>query len=89
VVATAYSHELKQYGLKQGLTNYAAAYCTGLLLARRVLSKFNLADTYKVRGTCAWHNCGPSLIVSHEAFSVLRGPGMGKKWKSNTFAVLE
>jgi len=47
VVSTAYSHELKQYGLKQGLTNYAAAYCTGLLLARRVLTKFNLADTYK------------------------------------------
>ena len=49
MVSTAYSHELKQYGLKQGLTNYAAAYCTGLLLARRVLTKFNLADTYKVR----------------------------------------
>lgn len=49
VVATAYSHELKEFGLKQGLTNYAAAYCTGLLLARRVLTKFNLADTYKVR----------------------------------------
>ena len=49
VVATAYSHELKQYGLKMGLTNYAAAYCTGLLLARRVLTKYGLADTYKVR----------------------------------------
>lgn len=48
VVAAAYSHELKNYGLKQGLTNYAAAYCTGLLLARRVLTKFGLADTYKV-----------------------------------------
>jgi large subunit ribosomal protein L5e len=48
VVASAYSHELKEYGLKQGLTNYSAAYCTGLLLARRVLTKFKLADTYKV-----------------------------------------
>jgi large subunit ribosomal protein L5e len=47
VVASAYSHELKEYGLKQGLTNYSAAYCTGLLLARRVLTKFKLADTYK------------------------------------------
>ena len=36
VVAAAYSHELPRYGVKVGLTNYAAAYCTGLLLARRV-----------------------------------------------------
>lgn len=38
----AYSHELPRYGLKVGLTNYAAAYCTGLLLARRVNSKLGL-----------------------------------------------
>lgn len=36
IVAAAYSHELPRYGVKVGLTNYAAAYCTGLLLARRV-----------------------------------------------------
>ena len=36
VVCAAYSHELPRYGVKVGLTNYAAAYCTGLLLARRV-----------------------------------------------------
>jgi len=41
-VAAAYSHELPRYGLKYGLTNYAAAYATGLLLARRVNHKFNL-----------------------------------------------
>jgi len=42
VIAAAYSHELPRYGIKLGLTNYAAAYATGLLLARRVNSKFNL-----------------------------------------------
>lgn len=36
IVAAAYSHELPKYGITVGLTNYAAAYCTGLLLARRV-----------------------------------------------------
>lgn len=36
VLAAAYSHELPQFGVTVGLTNYAAAYCTGLLLARRV-----------------------------------------------------
>jgi len=37
VVASAYAHELPRFGVKGGLTNYAAAYCTGLLLARRHL----------------------------------------------------
>merc|ERR1712127_530720 len=46
VVAAAYSHELPRYGVKVGLTNYAAAYCTGLLLSRRLLKKFKLDETY-------------------------------------------
>jgi len=46
IVCAAYSHELPRYGVKVGLTNYAAAYCTGLLLARRLLSKFNLDKLY-------------------------------------------
>jgi len=46
VICAAYSHELPRYGVKVGLTNYAAAYCTGLLLARRLLTKLNLADIY-------------------------------------------
>merc|ERR1711937_1017867 len=41
------SHELPRYGVKVGLTNYAAAYCTGLLLARRTLQKFNLDSIYE------------------------------------------
>jgi len=41
-LASAYSHELPRYGIKLGLTNYAAAYATGLLLARRVNAKFGL-----------------------------------------------
>jgi large subunit ribosomal protein L5e len=46
IVCAAYSHELPKYGVKVGLTNYAAAYCTGLLLARRILKKFNLDSIY-------------------------------------------
>jgi large subunit ribosomal protein L5e len=42
VLAAAYAHELPRYGIKLGLTNYAAAYATGLLLARRVNAKFSL-----------------------------------------------
>lgn len=47
IVASAQSRELERYGLKFGFTNYAATYATGLLLARRVLGKFGLADIYK------------------------------------------
>jgi len=45
-VAAAYSHELRRYGVKVGFTNYAAAYATGLLLARRVNKKFGLDELY-------------------------------------------
>ncbi|XP_050418175.1 60S ribosomal protein L5 [Patella vulgata] len=47
VICSAYAHELPRYGVKVGLTNYAAAYCTGLLLARRLLQKFKLDGIYK------------------------------------------
>ena len=47
IVSAAYAHELPEYGLKVGLTNYSAGYCVGLLIARRVLTKFGLADTYE------------------------------------------
>merc|ERR1719189_527270 len=47
IICAAYSHELPRYGVKVGLTNYAAAYCTGLLLARRVLQKLKLDKIYE------------------------------------------
>jgi len=37
-MCAAESSELKNYGLSAGQTNYAAAYATGLLLARRLLT---------------------------------------------------
>lgn len=46
IVCAAYSHELPKYGIKVGLTNYASAYCTGLLLARRLLKKLGLDKLY-------------------------------------------
>lgn len=47
IVSSAYAHELPKYGVKVGLTNYAAAYCTGLLIARRTLQKFGLDKLYE------------------------------------------
>eukprot|EP01116_Phalansterium_solitarium_P011263 TRINITY_DN26894_c0_g1_i1.p2 TRINITY_DN26894_c0_g1~~TRINITY_DN26894_c0_g1_i1.p2 ORF type:complete len:315 (-),score=105.33 TRINITY_DN26894_c0_g1_i1:120-1028(-) len=48
ILAAAYGHELTRYGFPvPHVTNYAAAYATGLLVARRLLTKLNLADKYK------------------------------------------
>lgn len=46
VLAAAYSHELPRYGITHGLTNWSAAYATGLLVARRVLQKLGLDKVY-------------------------------------------
>ncbi|EMF17397.1 60S ribosomal protein L5 [Sphaerulina musiva SO2202] len=46
VFVAAYGHELKRYGVTHGLTNWAAAYCVGLLIARRALNKLELEDTF-------------------------------------------
>eukprot|EP00742_Colponemidia_sp_Colp-10_P004382 GILJ01004678.1.p2 GENE.GILJ01004678.1~~GILJ01004678.1.p2 ORF type:complete len:310 (-),score=94.18 GILJ01004678.1:66-857(-) len=47
VIAAAYSHELKAFGITHGLTNYAAAYSTGLLLARRTLNKLKIDKEFE------------------------------------------
>jgi len=46
VVMAAYSHELPAFGVSVGLTNYAAAYATGLLVARRLLTKLGIAEKF-------------------------------------------
>ncbi|KAF8341541.1 uncharacterized protein EI90DRAFT_2965930 [Cantharellus anzutake] len=47
VFAAATSKELPRYGISHGLTNWTAAYATGLLVARRALTKLGLADKYE------------------------------------------
>ena len=37
---------MKRYGISNGLTNWAAAYATGLLLARRALKKLDLDEDF-------------------------------------------
>jgi large subunit ribosomal protein L5e len=51
VVAQATSQELTKYGIPIGHTNYAAAYATGLLAARRTLKKFEMDSTIKGKET--------------------------------------
>jgi len=47
ILCQAQSTELGRYGLSVGLKNYAAAYCTGLLCARRLLQKVGLDELYE------------------------------------------
>ena len=68
-MAAAYSHELPEFGLDAGLTNYAAAYATGLLLARRVLTKFEL-DKASTCSVCWYQDgCWMYLAASPGRFS--------------------
>merc|ERR1719198_2322508 len=61
-MAAAYSHELPKYGIEVGLTNYAACYATGLLCARRLLTKLELADQYEGQT----EPDGEMFLVEHE-----------------------
>ena len=47
IVCAAYAHELPKHGVKVGLTNVAAAYCTSLLLACRLINRFGMDKIYE------------------------------------------
>jgi large subunit ribosomal protein L5e len=47
VITSADSQELRGYGITAGLTNYAAAYATGLLTARRLLNLKKMDTLYE------------------------------------------
>ena len=47
IFCAAYGHELKRYGINHGLTNWAAAYATGLLVSRRALKKLGLDEMFE------------------------------------------
>jgi len=46
VLTQATSNELEKFGIPCGYKNYAAAYCTGLLVARRALKKVGLDEKF-------------------------------------------
>jgi large subunit ribosomal protein L5e len=46
ILCSAQSTELKKFGIEAGLNNYAAAYATGLLCARRLLHQTGLDKLY-------------------------------------------
>ncbi|KAF8820770.1 ribosomal protein RPL5 [Cardiosporidium cionae] len=46
ILCGAESTELPRYGISVGLTNYSAAYATGLLLTRRLLKKLHMDKSF-------------------------------------------
>ncbi|KAK2651185.1 hypothetical protein Ddye_018674 [Dipteronia dyeriana] len=83
VLASAYAHELPRYGLEVGLTNYAAAYCTGLLLARRVLKKLEMDEEYEGNVEATGEDFSVEPADSRRPFRALLDVGLVKTTTGN------
>ncbi|XP_073013064.1 large ribosomal subunit protein uL18-like [Typha latifolia] len=83
VLAAAYSHELPRYGLEVGLTNYAAAYCTGLLLARRVLKTLEMEDEYQGNVEATGEDFSVEPAESRRPFRALLDVGLVRTTTGN------
>ncbi|KAG9446963.1 hypothetical protein H6P81_013091 [Aristolochia fimbriata] len=83
VLAAAYSHELPRYGLEVGLTNYAAAYCTGLLLARRVLKILNMDEEYEGNVEATGEDYSVEPAESRRPFRALLDVGLVRTTTGN------
>ncbi|TYI74769.1 hypothetical protein E1A91_D07G227200v1 [Gossypium mustelinum] len=90
VLAAAYSHELPHYGLEVGLTNYAAAYCVGLLLARRVLKQLEMDTEYEGNVEATGDDFTVEPAESRRPFRALLDVGLVRTTTGNrVFSVLK
>jgi len=94
VLAQAQSSELKRFGLTAGLTNYAASYATGLLLARRLLKQTKLDTLYKgapkIDGTDYDVNADVKEDAEKRPFKAVLDVGLAHTTRGNkVFAVLK
>eukprot|EP00003_Mantamonas_plastica_P017272 TRINITY_DN28732_c0_g1_i1.p2 TRINITY_DN28732_c0_g1~~TRINITY_DN28732_c0_g1_i1.p2 ORF type:complete len:316 (+),score=109.02 TRINITY_DN28732_c0_g1_i1:27-950(+) len=90
VICAAYAHELPKYGLKVGLTNYAAAYCTGLLCARRLLKKYHLDAQYEGVAEATGKYFKSKVTEGRKPFKVLLDVGIRTTTTgAKVFAVLK
>ncbi|XP_073003051.1 large ribosomal subunit protein uL18-like [Typha latifolia] len=83
VLAAAYSHELPHYGLEVGLTNYAAAYCTGLLVARRVLKMLEMDEEYEGNVEATGEDFSVEPAESRRPFRALLDVGLVRTTTGN------
>ncbi|KAM0940678.1 putative ribosomal protein L5 eukaryotic/L18 archaeal [Dioscorea sansibarensis] len=83
ILASAYAHELPHYGLEVGLTNYAAAYCTGLLLARRVLKILEMDEEYQGNVEATGEDFSVEPAESRRPFRALLDVGLVRTTTGN------
>ncbi|XP_038995419.1 60S ribosomal protein L5-like isoform X2 [Hibiscus syriacus] len=90
VLAAAYAHELPRYGLEVGLTNYAAAYCVGLLLARRTLKQLEMDSEYEGNVEATGEDFSVEPAETRRPFRALLDVGLVKTTTGNrVFGVLK
>jgi len=90
ILASAYAHELPHFGIAHGLTNYAAAYATGLLLARRALKSLGLDEKYEGSEANGEYFLIDEPDEGPKPFYVLLDVGLGKTSSgSRVFACLK
>ena len=90
VFTSADSNELRRFGLTAGLTNYASAYSTGLLIARRLLKKVGLDTTYAGNTSIEKHYNAGDDEKDRRPFKVILDVGLkATSTGSKVFAVLK
>lgn len=90
VFCSADSTELKKWGLTSGLTNYASAYATGLLLARRLLQKVGLDTMYEGNKNYGGDYDASKDTKDRRPFKVILDVGLrATKTGSKVFAVMK
>jgi len=68
VLCVAHSSELARYGMPVGLKSYPAAYCTGLLLARRLLEKLSEGKENKLSEVYVGEEEPTGEVTEQESF---------------------
>ncbi len=90
VFAAADSNELRRFGLTAGLNNYASAYATGLLIARRLLKKVGLDTMYNGNTTLEKSYDASADEKDRRPFKVILDVGLkATSTGSKVFAVLK
>lgn len=90
VFCQAESGELRRFGLTAGLSNYASAYATGLLLARRLLKKVGLDTQYEGNTDAAVDYDAGSDVRDRRPFKLILDVGLrATTTGSKVFAVMK
>lgn len=85
IVVEATSDELRQYGLCVGLTNYSAAYATGLLVARKALIKMELNDLYAAKKADGKIEEQEDVEDERRAYQVFLDIGLGRSTRGSRY----